>query len=213
MKKLLIIDDKILNDENHDNIAVAERWKKEKIIGYSHLIEVYDKSNAHFFWDSNCQNCRLLFNKDDYQYVFLHHSQKNDSMVSSTAIDLVKRELGEKLILFSGSINENFLNRDVEGFTFRSISRDKLWRKFAEFIKKSVLLDTWTIEILYYAIDQYLIKRIILMQDTEVSTHIISRTSEFQQLLRLKYIPNGSEQYNRIISLDGHELINELRDL
>lgn len=208
MKKILIIDDKLLPNSDH---TAADKWKVlvEEFINY---VDVNRFPEKYFEWDRAGNYCNLKFNDDDYSYVFIHHSQKGDSYFPSNIMDFIKQNLREKLVLFSGNIEEKIIYEENPDFTFRSIKRENLSAKLLEFIRKSVLLQSWEIELLYYDYDKRLIMNIMKMIDNNVSKAEIIKSKDLEQFLALKFVKPDTELYYKVIN-EQDDLINTLRNL
>jgi len=214
MKKVLLIDDKVIESANKDVfVYMVDKWSSERIAEYSDLVDISRSANDYFKWDQAGNDCNPLFNKTEYDFIFIHHSQKGDSIIPSNVIDLIKRDFGDKLVLFSGNIRENFLNTENFGFTYRSIQRQKLWDRFREFLKKSDILNEWVIEILYFDYEKHLVGKIMNLLDHDSSRDFINKSNEMKHYLKLKYVEPGSSKYQRIIDCTDEELVDELRKL
>lgn len=210
MRKILIIDDKEVNSEN---IAVtADEIRNSLRSEISPLIVTSRKAELYFQWDDAGNRCEPLFETNDYDFVFIHHSQQSDSIFPSNIMDLIKDILGEKLVLFSGSTVENFCDNS-EKYVNRSISRKKILDKLPEFLKKSVLLGEWKAELLFYVYEENLIRKIIMMQEQELDDDLIFISSEMEHFLKLKFINVGSSKYSDLLTKKDHNLIEELRKL
>ena len=191
----------------------AEKWVKEIIGDCCDYLEVTRSANEYFKWDPAGNECVPLFDVDKYAFVFIHHSQKGDSLIPSTVIDLIKQILGEKLVLFSGNIDEHFINCENRDYIFRSIKRNKLRTKLKGFILHSIRLKEWVIEILFYDYENLLISKIMTMQDDQVSNDLIIGSLEFKRFLCIKNVIPDSSEYKKIMLLDEYKLIEELRNL
>lgn len=213
MNKILIIDDKIEdNPYSGGIISMSNKWM-EKLADYATLIDIASVPDLYFDWDDAGNKCEALFDSNTYSFVFIHHSQQGDSLLPSNIIDLIKGIIGDKLVLFSGSITEFFLNIEIPSLPFRSITRDRLWKNIIEFVKKSLLLNEWTIEILYYNYDNQLVGEIMQMQDSDMDNADIIKSREFLQYIKLKHISVGSAKYKSLISAEDESLIDLLRSL
>lgn len=210
MKKILIIDDK----EGSENVCNIVADTISKNIELTSIVIFGKKAETYFKWDAAGNNCRPLFKVDDFEFVFIHHSQKGDSLYPSTIIDLIKFDLGEKLVLFSGSIDEHFLD-ETGKYINRSIKRNKLNNKVTPFINKSYLIKEWILEFLFYEFEfeEVLIRKVIIMLDNNLSHEHIFKSSEMKLLLKLLYVDEDSSIYNILYSYDGDALINELKKL
>ena len=125
MKKILIIDDNI------------DRWSA-KISPFVNNVSLTQDPSEFFDYDKAGNFCNLKFEKNDYEYVFIHHSQSGDSLLPSSLIDLIKNHLGLNLILFSGNIEQSFENKERENFHFRSLRRTAMQDNIVFFIKESL---------------------------------------------------------------------------
>ncbi|OMQ13677.1 hypothetical protein [[Flexibacter] sp. ATCC 35103] len=210
MKKILILDDKIYSD-NSKTISYLDIWKK-KSIGSIDFVRVENDAKVLFDYDIAGNSCKAIFDVDDYEYIFIHNSQKGDGLIPSNIIDLIKIDFGSKLILFSGAIKEAFLNEEGS-FIYRSIQRKKMENNYSSFLKKSILLQEWKLEILYFDYEKFLIGKIIEMQDLEALNETILQSLEFNTLLKLKYVKIPSPMYEKILSCEGNDLIEQLRSL
>ncbi|NTS41958.1 hypothetical protein HRG84_13660 [Flavisolibacter sp. BT320] len=214
MQKLLIIDDKNYVDPvSGDASPMTVKWLKDRVGEYSHLVEVAKSADKYFEWDIAGNACELLFEASKYSYVFIHHSQQGDSYFPSNIIDLIKIKLQDRLILFSGNIKESFLNTEYPPYIYRSITRPKLWDRFSEFLKKSVLVNEWLLEVLFFDYEKRLVGRIVEMQDNDYTHHQITNSKEFIQFLKLKCVGNDTATFKRITNANGPDLIDELRKL
>ena len=214
MRKILLIDDKPIEVKDKETVGfMADKWSSDKIAEFSDLVDVSKNANDYFTWDPAGNYCNPLFAKTEYDFIFIHHSQKGDSMIPSNVIDLIKQEFGDKLVLFSGNIKEYFLNTENFGFTYRSIQRQKLWDGFREFLKKSDTLKEWVIEILYFDYERHLIARIIELLDKETSRNLINNSKEMNHYLKLKYVEPGSSKYQKVFDCTDDDLVDELRKL
>lgn len=209
MEKILLIDDKVLPNSNSYEV---EKWKK--IVGddYHEYIDIHRSAEEYFDWDNAGNYCTPKFNIEDYAFVFIHHSQKGDSYFPSNTIEFIKQSLKGKLVLYSGNIEEKLINDEYPDFTYRSIKRQNLSDKLLEFIKKSILLKTWEIELLFFDYEKRLMGRLMKMIDTDFSKEEILNSREFNQFLALKFVKKNSEVYHKIIS-DEVDLINALKNL
>lgn len=210
MKKILILDDKIYRD-NLKNIPYTTIWK-EKSEGNYELVRIENDAKVLFDYDAAGNSCKPIFNVNDYDYIFIHNSQMGDGLMPSNIIDLIKIDFGKKLILFSGAIKQAFLNEE-DSFVYRSIQRKTLEDNYPSFFKKSILLDEWKLEILYFDYEKLLIGKIIEMLDQEISQTEILKSLELQTLLKLKHVKLNSAKYESIIKSESIDLIEELRNL
>jgi len=214
MKKILIIDDKPLEGEDREVIGfMIDRWLSDRVGEFSDLVDVSKKASDYFDWDKAGEYCKPLFETEEYDFIFIHHSQNGDGIFPSNIIDLIKEFLGERLVLFSGAITECFLNKENDGFVFRSIQRHKLWDKIREFVKKSSILQEWNIEILFYDYERFLIGKLMEIIDNDSSRVSINSSKELRHFLKLKYIEPGMDSYDRIMNCPIYNLIDELRNL
>lgn len=210
MKKVIILDDKVYIDSSKTK-SYADIWK-DKSAGYNHLVRIETDAKNLFEYDDAGNSCTPTFNIDEYEYIFIHNSQMGDGMMPSNIIDLIKIQFSTKLILFSGSIPEVFLN-ESDNFPYRSIQRQTLTNNFSSFVKKSNLLNEWKLEILYYDYETILINKIMTMQDADISEADIFKSDEFNTLLKLKHLNATNSKYADIISCVGSKLIEKLRNL
>jgi hypothetical protein len=176
---------------------------------------VFDNSvRKYFAFDDAGNDCQLLFNEEDFAYVFIHHSQQDGSeLLPSNLMDLIKPKLGSKLVLFSGNIAEHFLNTDSPYYIYRTIKRPKLMVTLPEFIKKSIAANEWIIEIAYGNYEQSLINLIRQMISKGDEDSRIKASPELTRILLLKQVTTGSTEYHQIMSLENDELIEALRNL
>lgn len=211
MKRLLFIDDKEVVTNGYSANWRIEDWKS-RVPDQPNYIDFSRTASDYFKWDGAGNECEPLIKLEEYAYVFIHHSQKDDNIIPSSIIDLIKGMLGERLILFSGNIQEYYLNSDNEKLIYRSITRDKLSTRFSEFIKKSVRLGEWIPEILFYDYEKYLIVKIAQMIYEEKGSEIwISK--EMSHFLNLKYIDFDSTIYSTLMNCPEEDLIDALRNL
>ena len=210
MKKILIIDDK----KGSENVCDVVKYITSTNIELASKV-IFDKKAETFFqWDEAGNNCTPLFKIDDFDYVFIHHSQKGDSLYPSTIIDLIKLSLRDKLVLFSGSIEEHFLDKSGE-YTNRSIKRNKIITKITPFINKSLLIKRWELEFLYYdyEYEETLLRTITLMFDNEDQKKKIFDSLEMKALLKLLHVEHSSLKYDELYIYNGDELIDKLKNL
>jgi hypothetical protein len=209
MKKILLIDDKILPNSNHCEV---DKWKKIVESQYQDYVDIGRTPEEYFDWDNAGNYCNPKFNIEDYAFVFIHHSQKGDSYFPSNTMEFIKQSLKEKLVLFSGNIEEKIINDEYPDFTYRSIRRQNLSDKLSSFIKKSILLHSWEIELLFFDYEKRLIGNIMKMIDANLPKEEVIKSNEVQQFLALKFVNINSKLYHEIISEEG-DLINTLRNL
>jgi hypothetical protein len=198
MNKILVIDDQ------GDRLGCVE-WPL--------LIDFSSRAGDYFDWDREGNYCNPKFPVSRYDYVFIHHSQTGVTAIPSTRLEYVKKHLGEKLVLFSGNIAVCFLNTDVPPYFFRSIKRENLAAKFAIFVQRSVLLNRWVIEMVFYNYEKFLIGKIIELQDKGTRKEEILRCGELRELLLLKEVSKGDADYTIVMKSEGFALIDILRKL
>jgi len=200
MKKILIIDDNI------------DRWSA-KISPFVNNVSLTQDPSEFFDYDKAGNFCNLKFEKNDYEYVFIHHSQSGDSLLPSSLIDLIKNHLGLNLILFSGNIEQSFENKERENFYFRSLRRSAMQDNIVFFIKESLKDgDCWDIEIFYYEYTSRQIGKIILLQDEGITNEDLFTSKPMDKFLRLKGIERNSTLFDDLYRTTGAELIHKLRN-
>lgn len=212
MNKILIIDDKKEQGSMPQNIVGLASTICVDDPHFKDIVICSKKASDYFSWEPAGNECIPLFDSKEYDFIFIHHSLQGDSIFPSNIVDLIKNVLGTKLILFSGSSSENFLNTS-ETYTYRSISRPKLLSKLEEFIKKSFIINEWKAEILFFEYEERLIKEIIILQDNISDEENIHDTYQFITLLKLKHVTPGTSKYSLLHGFKDDKLIEELRKL
>lgn len=186
-------------------------WR-ELSVQFSTYVITESKAENLFQYDSAGNNCKPLFVIDDYDLVFIHNSQNGDGLIPSNIIDMIKSILNEKLVLFSGSISEQILNKQKGAF-YSCIKRDKLENRLSSFLKKSQLLGEWKLEILFYDYENILIGKIIEMIDNDVPFEIVINSDEIKDYLALKNLQHSNPKYKQLFTIDLADLPNYLRSL
>lgn len=199
MNRILLID-------NHKG-----RW--DNIISqFSELVTYGDRMSDFFDFDRAGNFCTPKFNETDYDFIFIHHSQNQDSIMSSAILDLLKIELGFKLVLFSGGIKFCFENKDVDGFFFRSIAREQMERSLKFFIQTAKNLGRWEIESLFFDYPMRLRKKVSLLVDKMTVSEILA-TQEMQDLLTVSHISTESKKYLEFKDCDPASFLSKLETL
>lgn len=212
MKKILIIDDKSLASGSAQNLSILVDELKRAKAEFSQLIDITRIVSDFFEFDKAGNYCQPKFQSSEYDYIFIHHSQQDDKMLPSNAIDLIKQNLGSKVILFSGSIDENFEDNNAARM-YRSIKRETLWNRLSKFVKLSFLLQRWEIQILFYDYEKVLINKVMSFQDKGLNTEKIFSTNEMKDFLKVKRISADSAIFASLINLKGFDLIDKLRSI
>lgn len=211
MNKILLIDD-------GDFLNRINFWK-EKISGHEDIIDVKETYKGYFEIDpAGDDEIKPLFKADKYSYIFIHHSQQNDSLFPGNTIDRVKEMFQEKVVLFSGSIRTCELNIDNEKLKFRTIERELLEKNFLLFINYSIQLGKWEIGYVFSKDHSKIIKKrcievIISYIEQDTIRDIIFKSEEMEQLRKIFFLDVSSEKYLNLINISDYDLIEELNKL
>lgn len=200
MKQILIIDDN------------KTRWKSITDEFPEYFI-VGQKIDDFFDFDVAGNFCNKKFSLDEFEFVFIHHSQQGDSLIPSNLLDLIKQDLRLNLLLYSGSIGEKFEDLDRKPFFFRSIPRDLLTNKLRKFIKDSTLIGRWEISLLFYNYPKLLIGKFMEMLDDEMTYDEIFSSEKMKEFLILTHVKTGSEAYKALLSTDRNLILEKLEGL
>jgi len=107
---------------------------------FSDIAQFHTKLSDHFdFLDNSGNDIKVLFNEENIDFVFIHHSFDLPSSIPSNCFEVLRERLKGKLITFSGD-------------TFSSIEkgalrRDDVYSHFKEFIEIYMLIKEWHLKV------------------------------------------------------------------
>ncbi|HOY17982.1 MAG TPA: hypothetical protein PLC89_11825 [Haliscomenobacter sp.] len=117
-KPILFFDEGYVEDTGVFRVLSLE----ETCSDYEPIIGFFTELNQHFdFADGSGNEVNILFSTDEIDYVFIHHSFNMPSSIPSNCFDLLREQLGKKLVVFSGETTNNIkLNRLKRGDTYKN---------------------------------------------------------------------------------------------
>lgn len=130
--KILFFDEGIHESTREYRISVlVEICKKyEGIIKFeTSVLNYFD------FLDNSGNEINVLFDINEMDFVFIHHSFNLPSAIPSNCFDILKQKLKEKLIVFSGDMPINI----KEG----KLRRDDVYCNFIKFLEIHDLIGVW----------------------------------------------------------------------
>lgn len=127
--KILFIDD----GKNNQGDLRIETLKYIKI-DYPAIVTLSSNIKEYFdFGDGSGESCRLLFDSNEYMYIFIHHSFNDPTLLPSNGLDLLKSHLEPHTLKpFSGSASGDEV-----------YSRADVYKLFREFIEYYVRYRRW----------------------------------------------------------------------
>mgnify|MGYP000161817356 CR=1 FL=1 len=198
MNKILIIDDR------------TERWA-EYAKDFRAYVVVSQRIEDYISFDPDGNNVAVKFSESTYLLIFIHHSQRGDSIIPSNILDSVKALMGFRLILFSGTLDNIFHNQENPGFPFNSLRRETMAARFKLFVGKSILMGSWELEILYYDFLTILKGRLMEQLDSgDLSTASLLGLREMDMLLKYQRVDKTSQLYLKLPEMLPEEVLTTL---
>lgn len=113
---------------------------KETCSDYEPIVGFFTELDQHFdFADSSGNEVNILFSIDEIDYIFIHHSFNMSSSIPSNCFDLLREQLGKKLVVFSGeTANDLKVNR---------LKRDDTYKNFNFFLEVFMLFGEYRLEV------------------------------------------------------------------
>jgi hypothetical protein len=199
MKKILLIDD-------GDNGRRIDFWAK-RIASNETLVALSSSHHTFFSVDESGNDHKLLFDKEDFEFVFFHDSQGADRQLPSNVIDSLRMDLlKNQLVRFSGSL--------VTSLASKTIAREDLEKNFADFISTSKTLEEWVLPVAYgHNYKAILREKILKNLENDISVSNLLETKEVKDLFKLNQIKEGSGKYIQVGRMTPLEFSNELYNL
>ena len=134
--KILFFDEGIHESTREYRISVlVEICKKyEGIIKFeTSVLNYFD------FLDNSGNEINILFDINEMDFVFIHHSFNLPSAIPSNCFAILKQKLNEKLIVFSGDMPNSIKDGRLR--------RDDVYKHFKEFLEIHSLIGEWVPEV------------------------------------------------------------------
>lgn len=98
-RKILFIDDGKSDDGSYISTKLEQRCKKFQ---NDELIHFDNVASNYFEINSAGTQCNILFPHKEYEFIFIHHSFNEPTLLPSNGIDLIKNSFSGILCPFSG---------------------------------------------------------------------------------------------------------------
>ncbi len=197
MNKLLVIDNRLAE-------WVHDKYDK---------VEFARFPDDYFDWDEEGNYCRPRFEKKEFDFVMMHHSQLSPKPLPSNFTELLSLELENKLIFFSGGITKEELTLENPELPYSIALRDSIERGFRNFARKSIRANQWLIGLFFESYIPSLIRSIQEMMDRGIDVSVVKQSSPLNELLLLKNVFAGTDLYEKIMRLNDRNLMEELKKL